>query len=92
MEPKIASSGNLAPRASWELPGLDFQAFGGSFWGFPNRSKNGTKNELIFKPGPGGPRGPQELRLYPPGVVLRWFWRPGGRLQRGVLRLRTSEF
>ena len=33
MGPKIASSGNLAPRASWEPPGLDFQAFGGSFWG-----------------------------------------------------------
>ena len=25
--------------------------------GLPNRSKNGTKNELILGPGPGGPRG-----------------------------------
>jgi len=24
--------------------------------GLPNRSKNGTKNELILGPGPGGPR------------------------------------
>ena len=27
MDPKVASSGNLAIRASWEPPGLDFQAF-----------------------------------------------------------------
>ena len=33
MDPKVASSGNLATRASWEPPRLDFQAFGGSFWG-----------------------------------------------------------
>ena len=61
MEPKVASSGNLAIRASWEPPGLDFQAFWGSFLGLPNRSKNGTKNELMLGPGArgaqGGPRG-----------------------------------
>ena len=27
MDTNIASSGNLAPRASWEPPGLDFQTF-----------------------------------------------------------------
>ena len=31
MDPKVASSGNLATRASWEPPGLDFQAFWASF-------------------------------------------------------------
>ena len=49
---------------------------------------------------PGGTAGqeaPQEapeeaVRYYPPGVQTRWFLGPGGRLQRGVLRLRTSEF
>ena len=34
------------------------------------------------------------LRIWESGSVVqtRWFWGPGGRLQRGVLSLRTSEF
>ena len=88
MGPKIASSGNLAPRASWELPRLDFQAFWGSFWGLLNRTKNGTKNELILGPGAWGAQGGNAA----PGGGNGLVWGPGGRLQRGVLRLRISDF
>ena len=85
MSPKIASSGNLAPRAFLEPPGLDFQAFWGSFWGSQIGRKNGTKNELILGAGAWGPRGAQELRLYPPGVVTRRFGGPGGDYRGGYL-------
>ena len=40
----------------------------------------------------GGPGPPQPVRLHPPGPVTSRFLGPGGRLQRGVLSLRTSEF
>ena len=40
----------------------------------------------------GGPGPPQAVKPYPPGKVTGWFLGPGGRLQRGVLSLRTSEF
>ena len=85
MGPKIASSGNLAPRASWEPPGLDFQAFWGSFWGSQIGRKNGTKNELILGPVPGVARGGQELRFNPPRVVTGRFGGPGGDYRGGYL-------
>ena len=50
------------PAATWlqerlgSFPGSIFKHLGVHF-GAPNRSKNGTKNELILGPGPGGPRG-----------------------------------
>ena len=62
-----------------------FSSMLGLIWGFPHRSKNVTKNELILGPGPGGPRGPQELRSYPPGVVLGGFGGPGGDYRGGNL-------
>ena len=57
MGTKIASSGNLAPRASWEPPGLDFQAFGASFWGSQIGRKPVPKMSWFWGLGPGGPRG-----------------------------------
>ena len=54
--------------------------------GLPNRSKNSTKNELILGPGPGGPR---EGSATPGGANVTPL---GARLQRGVLRLRISDF
>ena len=36
--------------------------------------------------------GPQAVRCYPPGPVTPGVLEPGGRLQRGVPSLRTSEF
>ena len=56
--------------------------------GLPNRSKNATKNELILGPGARGAQGGKVT----PGYGKWAVWRPGGRLQRGVLRLRTSDF
>ena len=56
--------------------------------GLPNRSKNGTKNELILGPGARGAQGGRDTPGDANGVV----WGPGGRLQRGVLRLRISDF
>ena len=52
MGPKIASSGNLAPRASWEPPGLDFQAFWGSFWGSQIGRKTIPKMIRLFTAAP----------------------------------------
>ena len=51
MGPKIASSANLAPRPSWEPPGLDVQAFWGSFSSSQIGRKNATKNELMTESG-----------------------------------------
>ena len=62
MGPKTASSGNLAPRASWEPPGLDFQAFWGSFWGSQIGRKTLPKMSRFWGPGPGGPRGARSPR------------------------------
>ena len=81
MDPKVASSGNLAIRASWEPPGLDFQAFGGVILGLPNRSKNDAKHELILGPGPGGPRGAESPRVRGTGR----FGGPGGDYRGGYL-------
>ena len=36
--------------------------------------------------------GRQAVRYYPPGPVTPGFLGPGGKLQRGVPSLRTSEF
>ena len=73
MAPKPTSSGNLAPRASWEPLGLDFGPFGVHFE-LPNRSKNDTENKLMFKRflGPLEIRGSEILI-----VILTWFG-PGG--------------
>merc|ERR1712023_500176 len=40
----------------------------------------------------GRARAPQAVRLHPPGRQTPGFLGPGGRLQRGVPSLRTSEF
>ena len=59
--------------------------------GSPKKAKNGSKCS-IFKGFGASPGTPQAVRSHPPVRQTRWFWGPGGRLQRGVLSLRTSEF
>ena len=59
--------------------------------GSPKKAQNGSKCS-IFKGFRASPGTPQAVRYYPPGTLTRRFWGPGGRLQRGVPSLRTSEF
>ena len=47
--------------------------------GFPNRSKNATKNELILGPGPGGAQGGRDTLGEGTGVV----WEARGETTEG---------
>ena len=54
--------------------------------------KTGANFEPIWGLPREGASGAQAGKYYPPGRVMRCIWGPGGRLQRGVLSLRTSDF
>ena len=57
-----------------------------------NRPKRGSQTELDFRPIFEVPLGKPEIKVIPPRDANGPVCGPGGRLQRGVPRLRTSEF